>query len=126
MIYLPSIYTVIDQQKNYYCAASCVKSTFNYINGSSESLSAIYANLQGTGQIQPGVALSRIAPYLNEEQNETVYATRDYTISYENMRIQLTAAINQYHMISERNAPNATKLMIQGAKNEKSIRFIAR
>lgn len=96
MIYLPSIYTVIDQQKNYYCAASCVKSTFNYINGSSESLSAIYANLQGTGQIQPGVALSRIAPYLNEEQNETVYATRDYTISYENMRIQLTAAINQY------------------------------
>lgn len=84
MIYLPSIYTVIDQQKNYYCAASCVKSTLNYINGSSESLSAIYANLQGTGQIQPGVALSRIAPYLNEEQNETVYVTRDYTISYEN------------------------------------------
>ena len=78
MIYLPSIYTVIDQQKNYYCAASCVKSTLNYINGSSESLSAIYANLQGTGQIQPGVALSRIAPYLNEEQNETVYVTRDY------------------------------------------------
>lgn len=95
-IYLPSAYTVIDQQKNYYCAASCVKSTLNYINGSSDSLSTIYANLQGTGQIQPGVALSRIAPYLNDEQNETFYVTRDYTVSYANMRIQLTAAINQY------------------------------
>ncbi|MCI9405474.1 MAG: hypothetical protein HFK04_00955 [Oscillospiraceae bacterium] len=95
-IYLPNTFTVIDQGKDYYCAASCVKSTMNYIKGSSESLSATYVNLQGTGQIQPGVCLARIAPYLNQEQNATRYVTRDYKVSYENMRIQLTAAINQY------------------------------